>query len=47
MAPNDAPFMIESNDELPARSGKKMGDDIMRDMEGSHENSSHNVPKLY
>jgi hypothetical protein len=57
MPSNDAPFMIESDDELPAISGKKRGDEITRDtvrvgegyerLKGSHVDSIHKVPKLH
>jgi hypothetical protein len=46
MPSNDAPFMIESDEELPAESGKKMGVEIIRDtvMEGDNCEGSHKDP---
>ena len=54
MASDDAPLVIEIDEELPAGSGKKMGDKIIWDTvsggdsyEGSHKNSIDEVPELY
>ena len=50
-------FIIETDDELPAGIGKRMGNEIRRDtvrggdcckrMRGSHEDAIQNVPELH
>jgi hypothetical protein len=53
MPSDDAPFIIESCNELPARRGMAMGmilrDTMMenRSCVGSHENAIHDMPELY
>ena len=54
MPSDDAQLVIEIDEELPAGSGKKMGDKIIWDTvsggdsyEGSHKNSIDEVPELY
>ena len=49
MPSDDAQLVIEIDEELPAGSGKKMGDKIIWDTvrgDGSHKNSIHDMPEL-